>query len=373
MDGFSDKVQIELVINGRKFPFDQVNILETLHMSCSTKVSTPMMFMKLIDSAHWLSKTQDLLDGTPISITYIVQGIKKVRNFRLHSFKESLAPSGIAYSIDGYLDTVPYWLKSVSQPVIGSSDFILQSIANDCRINYKGTKTSDSMTWFPINKKYHEFAGEVAAHGFVNEQSCMQLAYDLDDVLIYANLAEDKAIKGFFLTAKYDENTYTVTDFQPKSKTGLMNAVSGYAEEMREQSILTITPDITNKAKVKSLTSRLMLNKNIHKTVDQQGQVYFRPIDAGNTHENYWSAYYQNKRLANMYGFGLDLVIAQPSEGVQLLDVINYEARLQDGQVTAYSGKYVVTARVIFIHGNNYFEKFEVCRQGINAVVESQI
>ena len=373
MEGFTDKVQIELMINDRIFPFDHVNILETIHMSCSTRISTPMLYMKIIDSSNWLSKTQDLLDGTPISITYIVQGVKTTRQFRLHSFKEQLAPSGVSYTIDGYLDTVPYWLMTTSDPITGSSNFVIESIANTCQITYAGTKTADSMTWIPMNKRYHQFAHDVASHGFVDEQSCMQLAYDLDDVLIYSNVAENKDVKKTFLTAKYDEKTYTVTDFQPKAKSGLMNAISGYAEEQHEQSILTLTPTVTNKASVKSLTSKLLMNKGIYNTINKQGKVFYRPINAGNTHENYWLAYYQNKRLSNLYSFGMDLVIAQPSTNVRLLDFINYEARLQDGQITAYSGKYLVTARVVYIQGNNYYEKFEVSRQGVNAPVETQL
>jgi hypothetical protein len=373
MSGFSDRVGIQIFINGREFPLDRVNSFETLHISCSARLFIPMMNLRIRDAARWLSKTQDLVDGVPIIITYENQGVRRTHRFRLHNFTDVQDSTGISYSIDGYLDNPLWWLASDVQIIKGTSNEVIARIAEKCKLDYRGTKTTDSQLWAQKNKKYHEFAKTVTRHGYVDNESCMVLAYDLDDKLFYTNVSVKKEAVAKFFTARFDQNAYTVTDVQNKNRSGIMNNISGYAEGVRNQSLFNLNQSsLKDKVDAVKLSQKLMLHSDLYNLVNQS-RVFFRPIDAGNVHSNYDAAAYQNKRIANLYAFNVEVTIAEPTKDVRLLDFVDFEAKTQDGQVAAMSGRYIVTSRVIYIQGINYNEKFELTRQGLNTTAESQI
>jgi hypothetical protein len=261
---------------------------------------------------------------------------------------------------------------STSEPIIGTSDKVINTIADNCGIKYIGVKTSDSQEWWPKNRKNHEFAVDTAKRGYINDESCLQLAYDLDNVLIYANIAESKQPTGLFLTAKYAENSYNVTDFRIKNDSGLMNNLNGYAEDVRKQSLLSLDSELFDTVKLVRISQKIMMDSKIYNSI-KQSRVFFRPIDSGSLHENYELAYYQNRRIAGTYALGIEVIVNQPTKNVKLLDCVEYTTMLQDGLVTAYSGKFIVTSRVIYIQGINYFEKLELTRQGLNSNAPTQM
>jgi hypothetical protein len=253
----------------------------------------------------------------------------------------------------------------------GTSNDVIGQIASTCGVDYLGTKTSDGQVWIQKNRKYNEYASAIADHGYIDGQSCMHLGYDIDNKLIYSNIVEKKNPTAVFLTSKYTQNTYTVTDFQVLNRSGLMNTISGYAEAIRDQSIFSTTSTLTDEVDVVRQTQKLMLHSDVYDAVTQS-RVFFRPINAGNVHSNYQIAKYQNKRIANLYSLNVEVVVSQPTENVRLLDNVVYESKMQDGRNTAYSGNYIVTSRVIYIQGFNYNEKFELTRQGLNIAANSQ-
>ncbi len=368
-----DRVELQLIFNGKEFPFDRVNSLDFLHMSCSTRLSIPMIHVRVKDAAEWFSKNQDLVDGAPIVVTIIVQGQSRTFRFRLNKFKELLSGDGVTYDIDGYYNAPGYWLASTSEGFTGSSDTVLKEIATRTGIGeYVGTPTADSQLWQTTNKKYHEFARHIAGHGYVNDTSCMQLAYDLSNTLIYKNVGERTASTSTFLASKYKQNTYTATDFRVTSNSGIYNAVSGYAEEVRFTDPVKGVQGLLDKVQSNKLSMKMMMNDAIYKGVDQ-ARVRFRPIGAGNVNESYEKAEYQNRRLANLFSFGAEIVTPDVTT-TKLLDFIEYEVAVpENGTVNAYSGTYLVTSRAIMIQGINYFEKFEVVRQGLNGTANTQV
>jgi hypothetical protein len=357
------RIQLQLSINNKEFPFDRVNALDFLHMSSSVRLSLPMIHFKVLDAARWLSKEQDLVDGATIQVAVSVLDEKVVYPFRLHTFRETLSSTGPAYEIDGYFDSVAYWLLSTPLHIKGTSNFALNKIATTCQIaNYSGTPTADDQLWISKNKQYRTFAKDIMERGYVNETSCMQLAFDLNGTLIYKNLSEKRTKVAQFITSKYQSNSFIVTDFRIKSNSGFLNSVSGYADEVHAQSLGT--NDTFNKVTATPLTSRMMVNTDVNKTV-ARGRVSFAPIDGGNTHDNYEKAFYQNMRLSNLFSFGLEIVTPDVTN-LALLDYISYEAKIANKEkVSAYSGEYYITSKAIYIQGINYYEKFELVRQGI--------
>lgn len=371
MLAITGRLSLQLFINEKEFPFDRVNALDFLHMSSSVRISLPMIHFKVLDAAKYLSKSQDLVDGATIVVALIHDNKKQIYPFRLHTFRETLSSTGPAYEIDGYYDSAPYWLLSSSVHIQGTSNYALSRIATICQIkNYIGTTTADNQLWISKNKQYREFARDIVDRGYVNDLSCMQLAFDLTGSLIYKNLSEKRTKVAQFLTSKYGKDSFIATDFSIHSQSGLMNSLTGYAEEVHAPSIGT--SDVFDKVQASKLTSKMMLNLDVKKAINRS-RVSFCPINGGNTHTNYEKAYYQNLRLSNLFSFGLDIVTPDVTY-VSLLDFVAYESRIANtNRVSAYSGEYYVTSKAIYIQGVNYFEKLELARQGINAAAANQL
>jgi hypothetical protein len=88
--------------------------------------------------------------------------------------------------------------------------------------------------------------------------------------------------------------------------------------------------------------------------------VRYSPIDPGNVHSDYEKALYQNRRLANLFQNRIDVVTPERTT-LGVLDYVNLTLDLS----TSYSPKrfnldYWITSHVVYIHGNNYYEKFEL-------------
>lgn len=371
---FKNRLELYLLFGEKEFPFAPVNSLDFLHMSCSVSLAVPMLHFKVKDVAKWMVKNQVLVDGAVIKIILKVQGSSRTYQFRLNSFKEILDPTGPTYEVDAYYDAITWWLASSADMTRGTSADVIESIATKCNFpNFFKTNTADYQVWIQRNMRYHEYASFIASHGYLNDNSCMQLAFDLSGNLIYKDVTDKRSVSEVFSTAKYQEGSLIATDFKVKNRSGLLNALSGYADEMLAPSVITGgSPDIFKTVPITKLTNKLMVNADIYNNVEK-GRVLYAPVDCGNVHANYIKAKYQNARIASTYAFGLELITPQISK-VSLLDFIQFVSQ-QPGEKSdnAFSGTYLVTSRVVYIQGINYYEKIEAVRHGLNAAVNSQM
>lgn len=366
-----DRLELQLFFNGKEFPLAPINALDFLHMSCSVRIAVPMIHLRVKDAAKWLARTQDLVDGASIKVVLRVDKQTRVYNFRVHSFTESIEATGPMYTIDGYFDNVQYWFASTRKMIKGTSAAALQTIADICGIPTVIPQTADGMVWIPKNMRFHEFARFISQHGYVDEKSCMAFGLDLNGTMIYKNVAAREAISSSFHMAKFDRDAHIVTGFKPKNKSGLMNAISGYADDLFIPTLVGEDGSITD-VQMTKLSQKSMVNANIHKAV-QQARVLFAPIDGGNVHPLYQQAEYQNDRLSNTYSFGMELLTPDLTD-VKLLDFINFVSKQpSESADRPYSGTYLVSSRVIYIQGINYYEKIEGVRHGLNATVDSQL
>jgi hypothetical protein len=193
MYSINDRIHIGVYFNGEEFPFDRVNALDCLHMSCSTKVGVPMLFLKLTDALGWITNQPRILsDSTRITIVIRTSNdsTQSTYSFRLNSAKHQMISNvGASYEMDAYFDVPKYWHGSAVTPIKGTSNEVLTQIAGYSDLIYKGTSTSDSQVWWPRNTQYHEWARRVSERGYVNDQSCMQLGLDLEETLVYRNIS----------------------------------------------------------------------------------------------------------------------------------------------------------------------------------------
>jgi hypothetical protein len=109
----------------------------------------------------------------------------------------------------------------------------------------------------------------------------------------------------------------------------------------------------------------LLVNTGVQQLV-KQSRVSFEPLNAGNVHDNYERALYQNRRVSNLFSSGIEVSTAERTN-IQLLDTVQVSIDTPDQYMKVYSGTYRVASRVVYVVGNNYSEKFELFRRTLNA------
>jgi hypothetical protein len=368
-----DRLELFLLFGEKEFPFAPVNSLDFIHMSSSVRLAVPMLHLKVKDAANWFAKNQVLVDGMIIRIIIKIGDVSKIYQFRLNSFKEEIDSTGPSYEIDGYFDIISWWHSSTQELIKGTSAEVIGRIATRCGFpNYIKNDTADNQVWIQRNMRFHEFANFIARHGYASDSSCMQLAVDLSGALIYKNIIAKAQSVESFDTAKFGNSSLIATDYKMKNRSGLLNALSGYADATIKPSIMSGTVERIATVPVTKLTEKMMVNQAVYNAIEKS-RVLFAPIDCGNVHPNYVKAKYQNERIAATYALSLELITPEVTQ-IKVLDFIDFLSRkTEEKNDKSYSGTYLVTGRVIYVQGINYYEKIEAVRHGLNATVTSQM
>jgi hypothetical protein len=163
-----------------------------------------------------------------------------------------------------------------------------------------------------------------------------------------------------------------VQDARSIDNAGFFNHYIGYKAEQVDFTVLKAK--YFNKEKsvqIKKLSNFLSLNTAVKGKMDK-GRKEFQPIDAGNVHEKYQRAYYQNIRASAVYAFG-QKIITDRNTGVNLYDPVQYRTSTTSGAYeggkagdAGDSGYYFVAGRAIKVSGANYSEALMIVRQGLN-------
>lgn len=372
----ANRLSLKILFNNEEFVFDRANSLDFIHMSCSTRIAVPMLHMALQDNVDSLSESKHLCDGSLIQITVsdASADFSTTYAFRYNTHKRVPNSGGYRYEIDGYVDANTFWHSSVTEPKKGSSYKVINEIADDCGLKFDGDQTTDAQTWFPRNIPFHEWARQISERGYRSDTSFMQLGLNFDKTLVYRDLNENVEPALKFTHAEFKAGFLTATDIQPSTKSGTMNHYSGYAESLVEQDLenedLYKVHDKIQISK-KASEGKLMLNSKIKDAV-KQARVVFAPIDVGNVHKEYERALYQNRRQNNLHSVAIDLVTKEATKA-KLLDKVAVNADKKEGYLQTYSGDYRICSRVVFIKGNEYYEKFELVRKTMNIDLKDSV
>lgn len=370
--GVQGRLFVQVIINGQEIPLS-VNVLDTFHMVESVRVYVPMATLVIKDTLGILSYKNLLTDGAPIQVTLESGETRRNFYFRLFNYTEVVSQGVPTYSIYAYLDVPRYWTESSVKPQRGSVSSVLQNICDRTKLTYEGVTTADSQLWIPGNRRYAEFAKSVSERAWMTDTSCCQLAVTALKTMKLVDVT--KAFKGDpvqLFTNKSDSSEQTpIGDYKVSNKSGFFNTVTGYRESRVSQSIVDDGQTFKD-LKLNKNSSFLMLNSAIHAGV-VQNKVTFAPVNVGNVSDTYELAQYQNRRLSNLFSFGVEFVTTNDVRA-NLLDVINLEvAKPGINSVQAYSGKYLLTSKVTYIVGMNVYTKCEVFRHGLNTPVQSQV
>jgi len=366
------RIGIGIKFDGDEFPLQYVNMLDFIHISCSTRIAIPMLHMRVVDTIDWFASRSSLADGALISITLSKgeQDSLETYLFRLNSFSSTKVSTGTSYEIDGYLDVPKYWHGSSSTAVTGTSSAVLKQIALDCDLLFEGDTTADPQTWYPRNRQNHAWCADIYERGYVDTSSCMQLGIDTSGIMVYRNISQMGAIKKNISLSEAKEGAVLATDFKPRMSSGATNHYSGYGEYRIQQTPLGTTKYTAHKQVEfnKDEEGDLTVNKQVKSVVDQS-RVTFSYIDPGNNHEEYERAFYQNRRVANLFSSGLDVVIPEVT-GLKLLDTVSVITDTARSFLRIYSGAYRIVTRTIYVVGANYYEKLELSRRTLNATLK---
>jgi hypothetical protein len=363
-----EKIEVSIYVADQEYPLAATNLLNWLHIATSVRHGLPVFGFQVTDVQHVFDNI-GLSDGTPIRIVVKPYG-KDSRTYSFRKFNHRRDFNGEAYmwTVTGYWDAPKYWAESSVAAIEGTANAVLEQIASTCGLKYDGTTTNDHQIWVPRNKTYRAWAKDIADHAWVTETSCMVLGVDLDGTLRFKNVSDLPPPTQKILGYTYASDAMTAVDIKVNASSGLNNALTGYQSMRVAQSTmadathetikdLSFTPDVKSP----------LYSDDIKKSL-AQGAVRFSPIDAGNVHQNYERAAYQNLRYRNLFSLGLEAMMIDTID-VQLLERITIGLQVEGAaQDTPNSGVYTTSGHAIYVQGANYAEKLGLTRHGTNEV-----
>lgn len=362
--GIKDRLLFQLKINNMEVPLDQ-NTLDYFHMVESVRLHLPAMSLQIQDSTKFFSKNNLLVDGAPIQVTLGVEDKKLIFPMRYFTHKEMLSNGSPTFRIQAYLDVPKFWTSSTVKTITATASGALQDICNQTGLTYEGESTNDSQLWIPHNRRFTTYSKYIANQAFIDENSCLQLMVNTAKKMRLINVSnfEKMQIRQVFANMPGADQSI-ISDYRIINKSGFYNNVSGYKDQQVVQSNLA-DDQVYKDANVRKNTSKLMMSEAVRKAVGQN-RVQHAPIDVGNVNANYQRGKYQNQRLANLFNSGLEIVTPKLCNA-EVMEVINAQiSRPGATGITAVSGKYMITSKVWYLTNNNFYQKLEVFRHGIN-------
>jgi hypothetical protein len=366
-----DRLLFQLHIEDKEVELDQ-NVLDYIHVVESVRLHVPMMSMRIKDTDQYFTKNNVLVDGARIRVTIGIEDQKLVLPFRLFSNKESTQNGNSLQHLNCYLDVPRFWTESTTETFRSTASGALSQIADRCGMRYDGPNTNDQQIWVPANKKWHWFAKDITRHAYIDQNSCMQHAVLLDRTIRLRNVSDMETFRTAQSFGNVESNTHDlVSDYRTVNKSGFFNTLTGYKDTRVVQSLYEKSTPVQN-LNVRRNSARLMMHDRIRSGIGQN-RVTFSPIAVGNTHANYENALYQNLRLGNLFGFGIEMVTPRLVTA-NLLDVVSCVlSKPGVNGASQISGKYLVTSKVLYIENFNFYQKLELARHGINAPASSQV
>lgn len=364
----ADQTEISVFIADKEYPLEAINLMNWMHISTTFRHDLPMLGMQIVDVQRVFDRI-GLIDGTPIRVVIKSNG-KDSQTYVFRKFNAKTEFNGASYvwSIYGYWDAPLYWAASSLRAIEGTSNAVLQEIAQTCGLKFNGVSTNDSQIWVPRNRTYRSWAKDITDHAWSSDKSCMNIGVDLDGTMVFKDMNNLPEPEQKILGYTFAKDALTASDIQVSASSGLNNALTGYQNMRISQSAtqdemqrvikdLVFKPDVKNPLYNQELKDKL-----------GRGAVRFGPIDCGNFHDNYDKAAYQNLRYRNMFSLNLEALMIDAAK-VKLGSRVNLGLQTEDtGQDVPNSGVYTITGHAIYTQGANYAEKLGMARHGVNEV-----
>ena len=278
---------------------------------------------------------------------------------------EQRVTNNSTYLIYGVLDIPGFWKGSEPISFTGTSSLALQNLAGMHGLIYDGIATLDSMTWFNGTMSYATFAKHITDHGYINSRSCMKSVILPNKTFLYRDINNLPTPK-YTLTNLTDNKPETLVfrEILFQNKGGLYNYSYGYKTQFTEFSIEKSTASFYDIVFAKINSAVLNINQDKYM---QAGLIRndFMPLNAGNVHENYTKAYYQNMRNSALNSIKAELYFTERTP-LQVLDKVNFsmlnpQTKEPDSNLAS---QWVVEAKTIGISQASYVEKIVLSTTG---------
>ena len=375
----SNDLTLEVLINDVEIPASEGQIA-SLYIFCTQNSAVPTLRLVISDKSNILNSKVTLADGSKIVVTLgDSHDQRQTFNFRLYSSKPSNAGSETTYLIFGYYDAPKFFLTTTGTPLTGTASDVIRRIGEEGGIpKFDFDPSNDLMTWRPKNERFCMFARRVADHAYQNDFSFYRLAFDSSGTLLFKNLAGyDPKAKTLPILSDMDavpeKKQFQFVSSKKVSRAGFNNTSGGYSSRIVGQnSTLAASQSLIEDLTVKTFTESLDLNSLLRSSMGGPSRVEFTAIDSGNVFPKYYEAEAQNRRIAQIYSAGVDMMFLTRTN-LSLLQPVSLQMSLPPGEEEkpridfASSGAYVVSGKTIAVIAGTYYEKISVVTTGRNS------
>jgi len=374
-----------LDIAGSSMP-PSMNLIENILIMEGFGMGLPTMRLSLYDEKETLSRDLNLKEGTTISIRLgKTADAAPEYKFRVFGWGRHRNSSGKVLNVVCILDAPKFGAGTNTESFEGSSANVMQQIAERSSLRYEGPKgdTKDTQVWLNIGHTRLSFSEDVAAHGYMSDQSCMARCVRMDGTLVYKDLMAvlKEEPKNTLIHNKDGAgatgNAVDVREAKDRSYSGLFSHFVNYGHKLFGHdfgsddatfSIESIDVEAPSAAGVPVNEEVLAMLK------DRGARISYAGFDPGtgpdegfNIHEFYERAYYQNVRFLAMLSEGV-IALTDSATEVKTFESIDYQQGSgakgpSSPPPNDIAGRYVVGGKTIMIKGGKkYSELFYLYR-----------
>lgn len=369
------QIALSLRVDGVEVPLGNSRQAKVIiNQSCRQLV--PAMKCELPDFANVFGQQVPINDGSAIEI--------ELNDDRQAAFNGSTVfntfgtphrqPAGqyMQYTVVGLLDAPLYLRGNPEKSITGSSADVMRAVAQ--RMDFKYNEkivTNDHMMWRPGRETWGTFTGKTAQHGWIGEQSALLHAVDEQRNLRYVDVNDlfaNAAIKAHLIyggSSNISPNIprYLCTQYKAVNRSGMLNHWLGFGYRMTQSNITGGTTDSYSKIKGMTVNNSLDISKSTLKELNGRARIDLPPLNTGNTHDNFLRARHQNMRGLATYSQNVYVLIPMTT-GLNLLDLIEFEAGAANYTDESVSGIYAVTNMTRMMANSRYYEKIELTAAG---------
>lgn len=380
--GQADAFMAGFYINDEPYPITAAGIHE-LTITSNIHLYMPMLRIVCNDPLARLSNEVSRFnpdtgrsaigDGTKIRVAIGRTGDDDLleRKFRLYSTPRiqmnNNSPVVIMHAVT---DAYKWWRGMAQGAYKNTSMNAILDMAQECELGMVAPHTTnDSMAWMPNHQTFCQFANYITRHAWASNGSCMAGALDVDRIFRFVDVAQlasaKPIIKAVYLReGKENEKVLNVLELKISTDGG-GNLAGGYASRLSGKTVDGDNFEF-DEADVVKHGNFLDLNQDLKKEIGFS-RSRLMTMDAGNTHENFAIARYQNERIGQTYRINIDIYIEQSSRA-KLFDVIDLDMadHINGGDQNNFSGSYFVTAKAYGLNGGRYFEKLRLTSNSRN-------
>ena len=321
--GVEGQGYLSLMIDGKSLPpspglVRYIDVLENTF-------SVPAAVMVFADRNNALRDKYAIVDGTQITVTMGMSSENlDTITFSTIGVREFDEGGMRMLRVVGSINTPKYLYDTAGFSVRGTSIQALQKICDQCALTLdSNVQTDDSMLWLSATQSPKRFSHEIEQHIWINEEALPKVVVTADHRMIVrdinAELQKDPKYV-FCFNVQHEKGQLPITEFRPKSTSGVMNGVSNYGERL----LWASSDGKTNELKGVTVKGKdpLNVNSDIREGIVGTRQAYARPTNDINLHKNFQQAYYNWKRQSMAYTETARALYVGGVTGIDLLSCV---------------------------------------------------